>query len=141
MLQVPLGVQLKNEIKNQDMIDVLANLQQYVPVKSVEDEIVDSCNGEVVKIVADEFHYVLFGGDQLTAERATGAKRSINNENRGYDRLEGLVPVIEDWHAKVCFLKVSSIIVINDVNNSIGYMKNIVQYIIWNQSWHTIPTS
>ena len=89
MLQVPLGVQLKNEIKNQDMIDVLANLQQYVPVKSVEDEIVDSCNGEVVKIVADEFHYVLFGGDQLTAERATGAKWSINNENRGYDRLEG----------------------------------------------------
>ena len=81
----------------------------------------EPCNGEVVKIVADEFHYVLFGGDQLTAERATGAKQSINNENRGYDRFEWLVPVIEDWHAKVCFLKMGSIIVFNDVNKSIGY--------------------
>lgn len=35
-----------------------------------------------------------------------GAKKERNNENRGVDRLEGMIPVIEDWHAKVCLLKV-----------------------------------
>ena len=93
-------------LKNDDMADILNHLQQYVPMNSIKGEIVDPDDGEVVKITVDEFHYTLFGGDQLTAERATGAKRSLTNENRGRDRLEGLVPVIEDWHANVCLLKV-----------------------------------
>lgn len=88
------------------MTDILAHLHQYVPVKSDEDEVVDPDDGETIKVVVDHFHHILFGGDQLTAERATGAKRSKSNECRGLDQLEGLVPVIEDWHAKVCFLKV-----------------------------------
>lgn len=89
------------------MTAVLRHLQQYVPVRSEMDELVDPADGEIFQVFADYFHYVLFGGDQLTAERATGTKRSIDNENRAVDRLEGLVPVIEDWHAKVSFLKVS----------------------------------
>ncbi len=47
------------------------------------------------------------GGDQLTAVRARGSKRVRYNSLRGKDRLEGLEPVIEDWHAKVCLLGVS----------------------------------
>lgn len=30
-----------------------------------------------------------------------------NNSHRRCDRLEGLVPVVEDWHAKRCLLTVS----------------------------------
>lgn len=99
----------KNEIKNEDMTAVLSHLQQYVPTKSETEELVDPDDGEVFQLCADHFHYILFGGDQLTAERATGVKRSIDNENRALDRLEGLIPVIEDWHSKVCFSKVSDI--------------------------------
>ncbi len=47
------------------------------------------------------------GGDQLTAARARGSHRVRCNAERGKDRLEGLQPVCEDWHAKVCLLGVS----------------------------------
>ena len=35
-----------------------------------------------------------------------GPKKERNSEDRGVYRLEGMIPVIEDWHAKVCLLKV-----------------------------------
>jgi len=54
----------------------------------------------------DHFSHVLIGGDQLTAARICGAQRVRGNSDNGRDRLEGLVPVVEDWHAKVCFLQV-----------------------------------
>ena len=88
------------------MVDIMAHLQQYVPTHSTESLINDPETDEEVPVTMDNFHYILFGGDQLTVERARGAKKERNNENRGKDRLEGLLPVIEDWHAKVCFLKV-----------------------------------
>ena len=88
------------------MVTILQSLQQYVPVHSQEEVFVDAEDNEEITLVLDKFHYVLFGGDQLTVERAVGSKRERCNECRGTDRLEGLVPVIEDWHAKVCFLKV-----------------------------------
>ena len=56
----------------------------------------------------DHFSHVLIGGDQLTAARVRGADRVMGNSNNGQERLEGLVPVVEDWHAKVCFLQVRS---------------------------------
>ena len=46
------------------------------------------------------------GGDQMTAARARGSQRVRSNSERGKDRLEGLQPVVEDWHAKVCLLGV-----------------------------------
>lgn len=48
------------------------------------------------------------GGDQLTAARVRGSQRVRSNSQRGIHRLEGLVPVIEDWHAKGCLLSVST---------------------------------
>lgn len=51
--------------------------------------------------------YDYVGGDQLTAARGRGSKRIRSNSTRGKDRLEGLEPIIEDWHAKVCLLGVS----------------------------------
>ena len=47
------------------------------------------------------------GGDQMTVARTRGTQRIRSNAERGKERLEGLVPVIEDWHAKMCFLGVS----------------------------------
>ena len=51
--------------------------------------------------------FLLIGGDQMTAARTRGSKRIRSNSLRGKERLEGLVPVVEDWHAKVCLLGVS----------------------------------
>ena len=42
----------------------------------------------------------------MTAARARGSQRVHSNSERGKDRLEGLQPVVEDWHAKVCLLGV-----------------------------------
>ena len=50
------------------------------------------------------FHRILFGGNQLTAKRARGKVRIRKNSTNSADRLEGLLPVSEDWHTKVVFL-------------------------------------
>ena len=84
----------------------MSHLQQYVPTTSTEDEVDNPLTDESFKVFDDKFHYVLFGGHQLTVERAFGAQKERSNENRGVERLEGLVPVVEDWHTKVAFLKV-----------------------------------
>ena len=46
---------------------------------------------------------VMFGGDQLTAARARGAKKSRANSTTC---LSGLEPYVQDWHAKVIFHEV-----------------------------------
>ena len=44
---------------------------------------------------------ILLGGDQLTAARARGSKSLRASHDSAKDRLDGLVPVVEDWHARV----------------------------------------
>lgn len=45
----------------------------------------------------------------LTAARARESKAIRSNSIRGKDRLDGIIPVVEDWHAKLCFLEVKHI--------------------------------
>ena len=87
----------------------MERLQEYVPKVSETTTIHDPVSNTDVEIFIDKFHYILFGGDQLTVERAIGSQRQRSNECRGMDRLEGLCPVIEDWHAKVSLLQVNII--------------------------------
>ena len=61
---------------------------------------------EPVEVRMDYFHHVLFGGDQMTCARVRGAQKIRANSTTGRARLEGFVPVVEDWHAKVCFMQV-----------------------------------
>ena len=60
-----------------------------------------------VTVKADHFHNILFGGDQLTMDRARGAQHVRENSVDGVGRLEGLVPVCEDWHARVTLQSVT----------------------------------
>ena len=46
----------------------MTHLQQYVPCNSTEDEIINPMTNEPEKVYIDQFHYILFGGDQLTVE-------------------------------------------------------------------------
>ena len=57
-------------------------------------------------IESEDLHHLLIGGDQLTVKRIKGAQSLRKNSTHAAGRLEGFVPVSENWHAKVCFLQV-----------------------------------
>ena len=91
---------LKNENKQDEMICVLDKLMEYVPSHTSVDHINDPDNGETVDLISHEFHRIMCGGDQLTAERIRGCKRTKSNSTTAKERLEGLEPVMEDWHRR-----------------------------------------
>ena len=107
-IQVPLGILMKNENKTDQMVDILSHLHQYIPLKSATKivQVPGTNDREVIKM--ENIHHVLLGGDQLTAERIRGAQNMRKNSTHAAGRLEGFIPVTEDWHAKVCFLQVMS---------------------------------
>ena len=80
----------------------METLQQYVPSIRYS-TCLQIIQGEEQETVHNDYFFAtLFGGDQLTVARAIGAK-----SEDGVARLQGLIPVVEDWHAKVCLLGVS----------------------------------
>ena len=93
------------------MIDILKHVQRYVPVKDVQREL--SVPGEE-KIVVNDQQYLTIpvGGDQLSVARARGAQLIRSNSECSKEKLEGMLPVAEDWHAKLCLLEVIIIIMI-----------------------------
>lgn len=64
----------------------------------------------------------------MTAARARGSQRIRSNSYRGLDRLEGLQPVVEDWHAKMCLLGVSVIIILYTciIKFNSGFLEEVV---------------
>ena len=49
----------------------------------------------------------LVGGDCLSVTRARGAQYIRRTSELAVHRLDGVLPVAEDWHAKLCLLEVS----------------------------------
>ena len=45
---------------------------------------------------------------QLTVARIRCSQGVQFNAENGEERQEGIIPVIEDWHAKMCCMKVNS---------------------------------
>lgn len=91
-------------------MDILDELQKFAPSKSRTVDIPVPNTSELKSLREISFHRLLFGGDQLTAKRARAGICIRNNSVNSSDRLEGLLPVSEDWHAKVVFLEVSTYI-------------------------------
>ena len=81
-------------------MDLLDNLNAYVPTE------VAHTTFEPQRMQADTMHRVLVGGDQLTVARMKGAQRIRDNSEHDAARLKGFIPVVEDWHTKVCLLEV-----------------------------------
>ena len=74
-----------------------------MPSKSISQTVLVS---ETEHTIEDEHLYpLLFGGDQLSVVQYRGRHCSTNS----VERLEGLSPVVEDWHAEVIVLKVSDV--------------------------------
>ena len=53
-----------------------------------------------------ELATTLVGGDQLTTAHGSRCIKVKENSENNLNKLCGLLPVIEDWHAKVCFVEV-----------------------------------
>ena len=110
---MPLGVILKNETFISEMVEILDNIHKYVPTKQTTEEFIVPCveeesDNEHLSLDIDHFHHniILIGGDQLTVARIRGAQSVRNNSENGRNCLDGFIPVAEDWHAKMCYLKV-----------------------------------
>ncbi len=88
------------------MIEIMTHLHQYVLSLTFEERKTISTGEMTVKEKAI-LHSVLFGGDQLTVARGRGARKGKVNSQSDTKKLSGLIPVIEDWHAKANFLSVS----------------------------------
>eukprot|EP00731_Ephydatia_muelleri_P002182 Em0001g2182a len=98
---VPLGVMLKNENVLGDMIDILDGLHRYIPTTTTSqtlDVCAESGHTRAVEVKLQNFSYIPLGGDQLTIARIRGSQSILSNSDNGEERLEGFVPVIEDWH-------------------------------------------
>ena len=72
----------------------MENLHRYVPVVSSDKTV--EVDGTAVTYPHTELCPVLFGCDQLTAARARGSKSLRASHDTSLDRLEGLIPVVED---------------------------------------------
>ena len=108
-LPVPLGVFLKDENKLDEMVDISDDLHKYVTTVRTTQEVEVTSTGETTQtktIHTDHFNHILLGGDQLTVARIRGCHRMHTNTHNGRDGCEGLLPVVEDWHTKMCFMKV-----------------------------------
>ena len=91
------------------MVEIMAEHHKYVPVvTTVGEHLIDS-TGEKVAIEKATFNPMFMSGDHLTAERGRGALRIRMNSDTQVKRLEGLIPVAKDWHAKLNLLEVKSI--------------------------------
>ena len=89
IMQIPLGVITKNEQKMEEMIEIMEQLQSYIPRYK---------EGSQMQI--------FFAGDQLTCERIRGAKRARKQPDDTSQRFSAFVENPGDWHALVAFYQV-----------------------------------
>jgi L1 cell adhesion molecule like protein len=89
-----LGIQLKNEIQHDEMISILETLQELSPRCHESDDNV-------------YLQGVLLGGDQLSCSMARCVIADRKNSVNDTQCLNGIIPVVEDWHGKLCLLTVS----------------------------------
>ena len=101
-MQIPLGVLLKNEISYDDMTEILEHYQMYVPSLSCEKHIPNTGVTE-----DKQFLTTLLGCDYLSVARARSAQLIRSTSELVKHTLAGILPVAEDWHAKVCFMEVN----------------------------------
>ena len=104
--QQPLGIQPREENRTEDMVGIMREAQQYVPMMETVEEVYVPSIDKSVEVTKAHAQLIQFAGDQKTAARARGAQKAKANALSPSDRLAGLVPVVADWHTKVKLLEV-----------------------------------
>jgi len=106
-MQVPLGVQFKNEAYLVDMSHIIASFNQYVPVEESVTTI--DIDGNEHTYDSSRMYKLLIFGDQLTVARARRAAVLREPQKKRLERLEAFIPTIADWHAGMCLVQVCAI--------------------------------
>ena len=105
-MQIPVGVQLRNENKLEEMANVLEEFHdKYVPSIPFHNSITLH-DGSTRTYDNTQFHNLLVGGDQFTAARARGAITLRLLHSNPVHHLDGITPIVEDWHARMTLVKV-----------------------------------
>lgn len=107
-MQVPLGVQPHNENKLVEMAKILEEFHQYVPSIPAS-ETVALEDGSTRSVDTTQFFQLLMGGDQLTVARVRGTAALRATHDSPSERLNGIMPVVADWHARPTLMKVISL--------------------------------
>ena len=92
------------------MYSIMKSLHQYVPKKT--HRLTFHLPEEEFVVDEDSYHRILLGGDQLTTCRSRGARSVRRRDDATSERFNGLIPVTEDWHARMTLMRVSIITLI-----------------------------
>ena len=87
------------------MAKILSYYMTLVPTLNMQQDITLP-NGSTLTIDNTQFFPILFGGDQLTVARVRGTQALRVSHDSPVDCLEGVVPIVEDWHARMTLMKV-----------------------------------
>lgn len=87
------------------MCAIMDSLHKYIPSVPVK-ESVDQASGAAYEMDECMVYPILFGGDQLTAARIRGAILIRDDHDTNDEKLNGFLPVVEDWHCRMTLLKV-----------------------------------
>ncbi len=112
---------LFNEHKLDEMSHILDAYMDIVPTLPVEGKHVLP-NGSSLAIDNTQFHKILLGGDQLTVARVRGTQALRFSEEKAVDRLEGVIPLVEDWHTRMTLNKVSYLQFVLTTYNNVFYV-------------------
>lgn len=81
------------------MTQILEHYHQYIPTLAAKGHH-SLPDGEVLGFDDTRFPPIFLGGDQLSVARARGSQALGLSHNTPHDRLEGIIPVVEDWHTR-----------------------------------------
>ena len=86
---MPLGVLRKDEAKIAEMIQILDHYHDFIPQK---------VDGSPMK--------TLLFGDGLSCERVNDSQNARIDSENDWERLQGTIPAIQDWHCRLIILEV-----------------------------------
>lgn len=84
---------------------ILDELHKYVPMQTINNNVVLP-NGDIYTSEEEVFFEILMGGDQVTVTRARSAISIRRTHDTNREKLRGIEPVIEDWHARMVLMQV-----------------------------------
>jgi len=64
-------------------------------------------NGSEITFDDTHFFRILLRGNQLTVVRVHATQALLATEDKAIDRLEGILPIVADWHARMTPMLVS----------------------------------
>jgi len=86
-------------------------IHQYVPTQTNDVTTTFEDTGEIMTYTEYNFHPICCTGDQLTVACERTAQSVRHHSEDELERLEGLVPIVDDWHTNMTLVKVLIIII------------------------------